>query len=158
MPLWTRDGQSIFYNSDQTGEVAIWQWNLKAGQKREIASGGFLIRAMEDGNPVYYDAQARAFKKLTMANGTLSTIASGIAPATVLSWTVSDNNIFFVTRENAVFSLWSFDIPFQRSRKIGDLRFPIGTNTPSLTISPDGTWLLFEQQESVSSDIYTAHK
>ncbi len=55
VPVWSQDGQSIYFNSNSTGQFEIYRVPVKGGAVQQVTkAGGFLAQESLDGKTLYY--------------------------------------------------------------------------------------------------------
>ena len=61
VPFLSRDGKTIFFESDRTGVLQIWHMNLDGTNQRQVTTeeGGLPLRISPDGAWLYYSSSLR---------------------------------------------------------------------------------------------------
>jgi Tol biopolymer transport system component len=158
LPVWSRDGRSLYLTSSRSGSLQIWKRPLDGGESVQLTSGGGA-EALEspDGRVIYFA------KVPELGPGLWSVPVDGGHEQLVLAsvrfgyWAVSPRGIYFI----------DFDVPSDAGRPVRFLDFQSGrvtqlgtventviwTNTPGFAISPDGRWLLYTSLESTDADL-----
>lgn len=59
-PNWSRDGASLYFSSNRTGEWQVWRRELSSGRDEQITHhGGYAANESYDGKTLYYTKQDR---------------------------------------------------------------------------------------------------
>jgi Tol biopolymer transport system component/DNA-binding winged helix-turn-helix (wHTH) protein len=153
-PHWSRDGRWIYFRSNQPGERGVYRCPASGGNAVLLSKDvdGFSPQESFDGKTVYFASHED--------NSTLKKTALSGQPATESEvdglprlrasklWTFSSGGIYFVPAE-APRSVRYFDLASKQTRQI----FEADENLDrSLSVSPDGRWILYTQ-EDMNSDI-----
>lgn len=150
MPVYSRDGSSIYFNSDRDGSVGIWKYSFADGAvKRVSAQSGFLVRESLNDQSLYLGDE----------QGSLWQVASGAEPRKVIAgitpcmaWDLSSDRLYF--SRSAIDGHDQIAIMEKgQAHSLLELGKPLVTGMPSLNISPDGHWILLTQLDREESDI-----
>jgi hypothetical protein len=178
-PEWSRDGQSIYYSSNtsgnESGQTAIWKVPAGGGTPTQLtAEPGFEPRESPDGATIYFIDRPRYFGLGPVA--TLKRISSTGGPAIKVdvpvmpgAWDLTDKGILFVfvpglggpvdfARSPDV--LQFYDFAERRLQTIGTFGFrvgPFGANH-FLTVSRDGRWALASHIDRWDRDVLVVDK
>jgi Tol biopolymer transport system component len=153
VPAWSRDGKSIYFNSDRGGQLAIWK--LKLGEKMPVRVSPFrtfLPQESADGLSLFFNMEDGELWRSQPDGSRAAPLSPGVRCSPDINWALHDKEIFY-TRETgnsgAEFWLLSHGV----NKLMGAAAAQLVPATPSLAVSPDGRWLLFAEQDSVASDI-----
>ena len=105
-----------------------------------------------NGDLLYFAARNAntALRTITLTSALPEARVDGIPPvADETLWLVVPGGIYFVPQE-ARNSVHYFDLSTKKIRKIFDARKDFGD---ALSVSPDGRWLLYAQQDQENTDI-----
>jgi Tol biopolymer transport system component/DNA-binding winged helix-turn-helix (wHTH) protein len=153
-PHWSRDGKWIYFRSYQPGGRGVYRCPASGGDAVLLSKDvdGFSPQESFDGKTVYFASHED--------NSTLKKTALSEQPGTELEvdglprlrasglWSLSPGGIYFVPAE-APRSVRYFDLASKQTRQI----FEADKNLDSgLSVSPDGRWVLYTQ-EDVNSDV-----
>jgi Tol biopolymer transport system component len=154
-PHWSRDGKWIYFTSYEPGRMGVY---------RCPASGGIEVLLSKD---VDGDRPQESFDRKTVYfashedNSTLKKTAVSRQPGTESEvdglprvkdpslWALSPDGIYFVPAE-APRSVRYYDFASKQIRPIFELDNDF---YGSLSVSPDGRWILYSQENDVNSDI-----
>lgn len=157
LPVWSHDGQFLYFNSNRDGVVALWKKSLANGELTRVSqSMAFGSSESADGRNLYFDRGNAEGIWRCLPNGTQSKKIPGLEHVLAYSnWTVSNTGIYFADslgegKELQAFSFYRF--ADDRVSPIGKAAHPL-VHTPSMTVSPDGKWLLYVQRDYAASDI-----
>jgi Tol biopolymer transport system component len=155
-PSWSPDGLWIYFGSDRTGNWQIWKVPFAGGTPEQVTRGGGMEPVVSpDGRRVYYAKQPpeQGIWEIPAEGGDEVRI---VDRGRVLSFDVADTGIFMLdvlTKPQAIVEMFSFS-----SRQLTTVaRLPPGlrfTNTPYLSVTRDGTSMLYVQFDQWHSDIY----
>jgi len=154
---WSADGRWLYFMSDRTGEYQIWKANVQSGELVQLTEGGGLLPAGSgDGRFVYYLREAELFGiwRVTAAGGDERLVFEH--PGLTLSgFTVWNGNlVYFLQEEGAPISAHILDPESGATREI--FRFDETVRLGRygrLTVSPDGHWIVYPQDNSLGSDL-----
>lgn len=153
-PFWSRDGNSIYFDSTRAGRPEIWKRNLATNEARLIAPPGSLFpQESLDGKRLFFlDSDPH---DLWMANtdGSNAVRLEHIRPSPDGDWAAGSHEIYFADQHDSFADLFAYDFEDRRIRNIGRLAQTLSPGTPSLAISPDGKWVLYAVIDHTKSDI-----
>jgi Tol biopolymer transport system component len=152
MPSWSLDSQSIYFNSNRDGTLAVWKRSLMDGSTQRISPPGiFAVTATKEG--LVYSSRTGEMWRSGPDGENATLLMGGLRSDPVMSW-FSDGQTLFLSR---------FD---ERARDFSFLRYKAGRmevlglskgmlvpNAPDIAVSPDGHWLLYAKQDSSQSDL-----
>lgn len=153
VPRWSRDGRSIYFTSNRSGEWQLWKLDPASGQKTRITDrGGISAVESYDGTTLYY--AKREFGGLwrrSLSGGPEVRVTDALHVSYWGAFAVTKGGIYFLDAEAAPRpTIYYYNIRTGRSDPVLPLeRMPMPGN-PSLTASPDGRNNVFTQLESVS--------
>ena len=163
VPIYSRDGRSIYFASNRTGTWQIWRMPATGGPAVQVTRrGGYAARESPDGRWLYFTRwQTDGLWRLRLAGqGSAEGLAS--EEARVLAgeprswewgnWAVAPAGIYVVTREASNRVVLTLFAP-EDGRILR--RFPLsGTPVqPSLALAPSGDSLLLVQLDRIDSDL-----
>jgi Tol biopolymer transport system component/DNA-binding winged helix-turn-helix (wHTH) protein len=153
VPRWSRDGRSIYFTSNRSGEWQIWKHDVASGKKTRITDhGGISALESYDGSTLYYSK--REFGGLwrrPLSGGQEVRVTDALHLGYWGGFAVSENGIYFLDAEATPRpTICYYDIRTGRSNRVLPLdRMPTPT-IPSLTASRDGRTILFGQWDPVN--------
>lgn len=154
-PSWSRDGKWIYYGSNRDGVWKIWRLSVEEGTVEPItASGAHAAREDMRGEMLYFArfAEPGLWRK-PLTGGPEELVIEQLDEVDAMSWEVTDDGIYFVDRREGEERISFFDF---RTRVTGVVMHPPNPIPPgksSLSVSPDGSSLLFGQIDEQESDI-----
>jgi Tol biopolymer transport system component len=155
-PSWSQDGRWIYFGSTQSGSPQIWKTRSDGtgGPIQLTNGGGFEPFESFQGDYVYY-AKPRG------TPGIWRVPVGGGAEVRVLdrgidsSWGVSRHGIVLMdklARPQASIEVYGYDSTLSRRMLLpAGLRFH--PNDPTFSVSPDGAWIVYTQEDTWGSDI-----
>ena len=154
-PEWSADGKHVYTTGNRSPAAQRLVRVPAAGGDIEDLFEGTSPKISVDGKRIYYgkSLQAGIFERSLegdIASNPEQRVLEDYVPPR--GFTVGEKGIFYVGRDQArnPVSIRFFDFALQRSF---DLAPPPDTPTPVLSVSPDGTRLIFEKISSISPDL-----
>jgi Tol biopolymer transport system component len=159
VPMWSRDGQWIYFASTRArASPDIWRVSPAGGEPiRVTRNGGFEPRESSDGQYIYYldrhpggaPVQGRLMR-VPPGGGREEPVLERVRP---FLWSVTDTGIVFITRESDFDAIDTFRFSDRRVSRVGRLAFRIPGIYTHMTTSRDGRWMLATKMERVDSDL-----
>jgi Tol biopolymer transport system component len=154
VPSWSRDGHSIYYESDRTGEFQLWKAGYPSGKSFQITTdGGVSAFESPDGRFVYYAKRGRSGLWRTPVQGGQEELATEAGHP--YFWGMSNSGACLLDPFGREVILACLDLATKRlstvSAFVNDGRIrPTG---PSFSVSPDGRWILYSHIEREEADL-----
>jgi Tol biopolymer transport system component len=156
-PSWSRDGRWIYFGSNRSGDWEIWKVPSEGGSAvRVTQKGGREAFESPDGQWLYFTKKPpqQGIWRVPVAGGEevqeLSQGRQGL-------WAVANPGIFLLNpsvESGATIELFRFATHHRvwlATLAPRDLAFP--TDDCVLTVSPDGRWIAFVQQDRIECDL-----
>lgn len=70
-----------------------------------------------------------------------------------MDWSLAQDGVYFASHQGEEAGIFFYRFSDRTTRSVGSPEKPFAPGTPSLSVSPDGKWLLYAQLDHVSSDI-----
>ncbi len=154
---WSPDGEWIYFFSDRTGGYQIWKVPAAGGEAVQLTTqGGMLPRPSADGRFVYYLKEGLPFGiwKVSVDGGEEIPVLerAGLGQSGFEVW--GDSLVYLVEDRDDGPRIEQFDPSTGEIRVIGELgrQTRIG-KYGRLGISPDGSWILYPQDDSRGNDL-----
>jgi eukaryotic-like serine/threonine-protein kinase len=153
VPTWSRDGQWVYYTSDQKVGRNVWRIPAQGGRPQQITSTGSLYRAVPspDGTEIFFQprtggpASSLAAPLLAVPKGGGSTPRQVLRCAADFATTVT--GLYYVECGNtAEHNIRVVDAATKRDVVIGRTGFIDTELTSTLAVSPDGKTVLVPRQ------------
>jgi Tol biopolymer transport system component/DNA-binding winged helix-turn-helix (wHTH) protein len=158
---YSRDGRWIYFVSDRSGEYEVWKVPSGGGQPVQVTNhSGWMPMESTDGRVLYYvktnlptdpsNAPARLWA-MPVGGGEEYPVTS---QPFHLHWAVAPNGIYFTDPETKPLATLKFlDVRTGRISTIATLEKPLSGNGQSLSVSPDGRFILYSQLDSISAEL-----
>ena len=154
-PTWSRDGKWIYFMSHEAGRTGIFRCPASGGDAIAISDDprGMVAQESFDGKTAYFanHANTPVLKQVSLLElpGTASEAVGLPRLQNAGGWTVAPGGIYFVPAD-APRSLRYFDFATKHVRTL----FEVDKDFDSgLSVSPDGRWIIYAQDDDVNGDI-----
>ena len=153
VPRWSRDGQSIYFTSNRSGDWQLWKIDLRSGQKTRITDqGGISAFESYDGSSLYYaKREFGGIFRRPLPGGPEVRVTNGLHLGYWGAFALTESGIYLLDAQAETSgTIYYYDIRTGRSNPVLPLeRIPF-INNPTLTASRDGRTVLFTQMEAVT--------
>ncbi len=160
-PSWSRDGKWIYFASNRSGSLQLWKMPTGGGEAIQITKqGGFSPIESWDGKFVIYSKRRMApgLWRVNVQTGEETLLTDIHNAGYWRSWEVTRQGIYFVTGESPQRSMIEFyDFATGKVTLVAKLQTWIPPALDGLSVSPDGRWIMYMQQQ-VTSDIMLIDK
>jgi Tol biopolymer transport system component len=154
---WSRDGDWIYFQSDRTGRAETWRIPPDGGTAVQVTrGGGFYAVESEDGRDLYYSkSSASGIWRVPLSGGDESEVVKG--PVGWEDWALARRGLYYATvRYQVAFRRQEFTIhylDFSSGHETSLFRSEGVPEHVSLTVSPDGKWILFGEAPAWQSEL-----
>lgn len=150
---FSRDGQSIYFSSNRSGQWEIWKMPAQGGAASEITQvTGFDAQESVDGRDLYFArADTVGLWAMPVQGGAARMVIPGIRQPDRSNWVVVESGIYFAQNGPQAIAFYDF-----ASGDITPLHSPQKTISfigPALSVSPDESLLLFGRIERSEDEI-----
>jgi len=148
-PSWSRDGRSIdFLRVDENGASAV-RIPAAGGAARPLArAGAFAPKESPDGRFVFFPRD-KAIRRVPVAGGDEEKVVQA-EQAIFNGWDVYDRGLcYFDARPDGTRVLRVYEFASGRARDLAE----IAKDNGGLAVSPDGRWVVYDQQDAYGSDL-----
>jgi Tol biopolymer transport system component len=151
-PSWSRNGRWIYFDSARTGEQQVWKIPEAGGDAIQVTrDGGYAPLESADGKFIYYtkDLGRTSVWRLPVAGGQAAKVLENLSYLRNL--VIVSKGIYFVPQQDTALgsSIEFLDFPTNHTKRIASF----GKFTNGLALSPDGRWILYDQDERGSSEL-----
>jgi Tol biopolymer transport system component/DNA-binding winged helix-turn-helix (wHTH) protein len=159
VPRWSRDGRSIYFSSNRTGEWQLWRRDMATGHETQITQhGGISAFESSDRATLYYaNLESGGLWQRPVAGGPEERISGALHLGYWGAFAVTDAGIYLLDADAAPRpSIVYYDFKTRKTKPVLTLdHLPIAW-VPSMTASRDGLLLLFSQSGEALTQINLA--
>jgi Tol biopolymer transport system component/DNA-binding winged helix-turn-helix (wHTH) protein len=154
VPNWSRDGRSIYFTSNRTGDWKIWRKSLDGPGETQITTiGGFNGVESSDGAALYFvhDLGKADIWRLSLRSGKSEPVLQTLEPGMWGAWTVERDKLYYMKRRRSIgepADIFRMDLVSGATETLGKVQNVVNGG---ISISPDGRWMLFAQNNSSRS-------
>ena len=151
VPSLSRNGEWLYFNSDRSGSMQIWKMAAAGGKATQLTrNGGVQPVESFDGAFVYFMKVESGVWRVPSSGGPAEEEEIVLADVPPQGWALIEDGIAFVNEATHNFEFFDFasgeKTPFASAPKEAwQLR--------GLSLSPDGRWLLYPQNDAPGADI-----
>ncbi len=159
MPLWSADGQWIYFMHSADGRSQVWKVSAGGGRAvQAITSDAFTARESPDGLDLYFATVNGGIWHRAVAGGPETQVIQDFEWSLSGYWAVVSDGIYYVARESlpdrsVINRLKFFEFARRRAINVGTLTGAIEDWVGGLTLSPDRRTLIYSQRSYQSSEI-----
>jgi Tol biopolymer transport system component len=146
---FSHDGKWIYFMSSRRGRNEIWKLLATGGQARPVTTNGGLV-AFEsaNGQTLFFLKEAdRALWQMPVGGGPESKVLENV---TRRNFIPAADGIYFMQRTEQGYSYQFLNFTTGQVRAFGSTTRQIGN---VVTVSADGRWFAYSQQDHAGSDI-----
>jgi Tol biopolymer transport system component len=159
VPRWSRDGLSIYFSSNRTGEWQIWRRDMATGRETQITQhGGISAFESSDRATLYYaNLESGGLWQRPVAGGPEERISDALHLGYWGGFAVTDAGIYLLDADAAPRpSIVYYDFKTRKTKPVLTLdHLPIPWG-PTMTASRDGLLLLFCQSGEAQTEVELA--
>ncbi len=159
LPSWSRDGRSIYYSSDESGDWQVHRMMATGGGREQLTShGGFAPFESPDGRYFYYVKRSREggiWRQRVDRSSPEESIAP-LAPNFWGQWALGKTGLYYVdfSQQSGPRVIRRLDLITGKTTDIVPLRsLPVQYDS-GMSVAPDESWLVWSQLDQAGSDIY----
>jgi len=155
-PVFSRDGQWVYFSSRRTGQWQIWKIPLAGGEAVQVtAKGGYVGFESTDGSELYFSKydQPGIWKRSSQNEETQ--VVMPLASQDTFNWQLAENGIYFVNRmiKNDIPVLCFFDFATGAIHERDDFLQKLDSRMSGICLSPNRKTILFSHVERVDIDL-----
>ena len=154
VPSWSRDGRWIYFGSNRTGTWQIWKVPATGGEAQQVTKqGGFVGAESVDGAYLYFaKADSPGIFRAPTQGGDELQILEQPRIGDWTNWGFNKDGIYYLNSTVHPKSIDFYDFKTTKSSHLRNFD-RIKTEINSLTVSPDGKWLLYTDLGEAGSRI-----
>ena len=164
VPSWSRDGKWIYFSSIRTGISQVWKAPAAGGEAVQVTKkGGVGAVESPDGKFVFYAKEGSLFQptavwRVPAEGGEEVAVLDSPRPVRSGAWAAVEQGIYFIDVERsealaAESFLKFFRFDTGRVTRIASLGEQLNTNWTQVAVSPDGSWILYVQEDQGGADL-----
>jgi Tol biopolymer transport system component len=148
-PIWSRDGNWIYFSSAQSGVREIWRQPLRGGPAQQITqSGGYVPHESADGKYVYYTKATDSQVWRIPVDGGPEQAVPEITLAQKGYWTVTSRGYYWFAQGDGPYpSLLFFDFASRKTTLLARGEGPLMPAVSGISASPGDEWVVFARRE-----------
>jgi len=158
VPVWSRDGQWIYFSADEGGALNVWRVAVRGGARQRITdsgSGKFASETFEGRHVLYQPKEADSpLLAKPLGGGPVRQVAACVKHS---AFGVGVQGVYYVPCDaGSNPPLEVTDVESGRTRRLGTLEmYENDANAPALglSISPDGMAILYLRHMTDSADL-----
>ena len=154
-PSWSQDGRWIYFGSNRSGTWQVWKRPTEGGTPQQVTvQGGREAIESPNGQFLYYwkgGKNSAGIWRVPVGGGAEVPVLDRVSQG---DWDLLDQGIYFINRKvkpHGVIQFFSFAT--KQVTQIAVLHKPVPWGPPVLSVSPDGTRLLYSTIETTGTDI-----
>lgn len=153
-PSWSHGGQWIYFMCNIKSALQVCRKPVPGGSTKVLTTerGGLDPRESPDGRFVFY-AGAKGIWKVSIDGGGESPIAGLEDVNSERYWTIAGNAIYFLRSTLSPWTVYRYDLTTHRISAIAKIEKQPVFGSPSLSVSPDLSYLLFSQVDERGTNI-----
>jgi dipeptidyl aminopeptidase/acylaminoacyl peptidase len=161
VPRWSRDGRSIYFSSNRTGEWQLWRRDLATGHETQITQhGGISAYESYDGTTLYYaNLESGGLWQRPVAGGHEERISDALHLGYWGAFAVTDAGIYMLDADAVPRpSILYYDFKTRKTKPVLTVDHLPAPWIPSMTASRDGSTLFLTQIEAAQVYISLAER
>lgn len=155
-PSFSRDGRWIYFNSNRGGTVQVWRRPVAGGPPVRLTTRrGYDAAESPDGRTVYFlPALAEPGIWRVSPDGSGESMLLAAAPFLVRRhWDVVGGRLYFLGHDAEPRTVMRLDPAGGNPERVLTLDRELIADINSLSVSPDGLWLLYARPDRVESNL-----
>lgn len=155
MPSWSLDGKTLYFNSNRGGPQQLWSVRLASPDGATLVTRDVVTDSYEGpgGGTVYFANRDQGLWALRPPGGAPLLIPGLEQRRLRRLWTVNEQGIWFLQTQPGEPALWLYRFRDRIEQRLLALQGPVSFETPSLSVSPDSSRLLFSRRKESQSQI-----
>ena len=161
LPSWSRDGQWVYYGSDQGGAWQIWKSPAAGGQAVQVTQrGGFEAFESFDGRFLYYTKPIGLIWTFGLSSIWRMPVAGGeetrvVERTSAGYWGLLNDGLCYLDPSglHLPFSIQYLNFATGQIKKVGSIVQEPDWNSSNFAVSPDGRWILYTKRPREERDL-----
>lgn len=152
-PRWTPGGRWILFGSDRDGGWNIWKITAQGDSLQQVTTdGGFAAAQAEDGTVFFMRYLEDGLWHIPPGSTTPVRFLEQPAALDWGNWALTTTGLVFLERGPAEDRLVHYDRTTEVLAELGYVE-AVPTREPGISVTPDGRFIIYAQQERVESDL-----
>lgn len=160
-PVWSRDAQWIYYSSNRSGRFEIWKVRppfsaSSTGIPVQVTTkGGYSPIESPDGKVLYYTRSRTegGLYQLNLESKAETLLAKDAGGPMYGQWAVSAGKLYYLPVNSKGIHLRMINLDSGKPGESADYEGELFPQSPGISISPDGKWILYLRRERQGSDL-----
>jgi Tol biopolymer transport system component/DNA-binding winged helix-turn-helix (wHTH) protein len=155
-PNYSRDGRWIYFASDRGGSWNVWKMPVEGGSATQVTrKGGFFASESPDGEYLYYAKapDAPGLWRVPLSGGSEEKVLEFPPSGFWGYWAVSAGGIYYLDEPAPRARIRFRNFRTRRDSVVKVMSNAAWIGSPEMSLSPDGSALLFVQLDQFTSDL-----
>ena len=155
-PNYSRDGRWIYFASDRGGSWNVWKMPVEGGPATQVTrNGGFFASESPDGEYLYYAKapDAPGLWRVPLSGGSEEKVLEFPPSGFWGYWAVSAGGIYYLDEPAPRARIRFRNFRTRRDSVVKVMSNAAWIGSPEMSLSPDGSALLFVQLDQFTSDL-----
>ena len=155
MPTWSADGRFIYYVARRNGRLSLWKESVDGGGNPIHIVDDVFSDGLEspDGQRVFFSRSTPGIWEAPSNGGAVRLIPELAGVVDSRHCFVDRTGIYFLAHELPPWEIRHFDFATHRVSSVTRIFRTLEFYTRSLSVSPDGKWMLHVQVDQIGSEI-----
>jgi len=150
---WSPNGDWVYFSSNETGSWQVWRMPSEGGPSEQMTESGGYAPAVAANGTLYFARHGEAGLWQRSSSGNTSLLLPSLSVGDWGNWILTEDGIYFPNRSESPTQLAFYAFDTSRTEPVAALNPAPPRNQPSMSLSPDGRWLLVMRLDEATSDL-----